>query len=183
MKQSKQAEEMLEFMSLVDKIDLNEAGYPSWDMKGQAGLPEMGPFGKSAASGPGSSNRTTPNDYTREQVVQMLDYTKKFMEKNAKQIQSWKYSQSWLNMIGSGMKEFMNLKKGDPGLEYKEAIHGGDQHTEKFGMHSYKNADKGGASQDMKGKAKGDTTNKSREEPGLLDISKKEVGIGYKGRK
>jgi hypothetical protein len=181
MKQSKQAEEMLELMDLVDEVDLSEASYPGQDMRGKSDLPAGGPFGKASASGPGSSNRSTPNDYTREKVVDMLQYAAKFITKNAKQVDSWKYGQEWLNAIGSGMKEFMTLKKGDPGLEYKEHTPQGDQHAQKYSQISQKNAAKGGANQDAKGKAKGDTTNRSKE--GEIDISKKKSqDIGFKKR-
>jgi hypothetical protein len=178
MEQSKQAKEMIELTKLLDKVNLNEVTYPSSNMAGKAGLPEMGPFGKPYAAGPGSSNRKTPNDYTQDEVVKMLDYTKKFVQKNANQIQSWKYGQQWLNSIGSGMKEFMTLRKGDPGLEYQEHKPQGDQHSEKYSKISFKHAAKGGAHQDMKGKSQGDTTNRSKEFE--VDISKKKSqGIGF----
>jgi len=186
MKQSKQAEEMIELMALVDEVNLDETTRPSQDMKGKANLPDGGPFGKASASGPGSSNRKTPNDYTRDQVVDILSYAAKFINKNAKQVQSWKYGQQWLNMIGSGMKEFMTLKKGDPGLEYQEHKPQGDHHAEKYSGISQKNAAKGSASAEMKGKAKGDLMNRSKE--GDIDISrKKEQSISFgkadKGKK
>jgi len=178
MKQSKQAEEMIELMALVDEVNLDETTYPSHDMKGKAGLPDSGPFGKASAAGPGASNRGTPNDYTREQVTGMLNYAAKFINKNAKQVQSWKYGQQWLNMIGNGMKEFMTLKKGDPGLEYQEHKPQGDQHAERYSQISQKHAAKGSASAEMRGKSKGDTTNRSKE--GDIDISrKKEQSISF----
>jgi len=186
MKQSKQAQEMIELMNLVDEVNLDEATYPKQDMKGKVGLPDSGPFGKAAASGPGSSNRSTPNDYTREQVVNMLGYAAKFINKNAKQVQSWKYGQQWLNMIGSGMKEFMTLRKGDPNLEYQEHKPQGDHHAGKYSQLSQKHAAKGSASAEMRGKAKGDLMNRSKE--GDIDISrKKEQSISFgkadKGKK
>jgi hypothetical protein len=177
MKQSKQAEEMLELMALVDEVELDEATYPNQDMRGKATLPDG--FGGPSAKGPGTVNRGTPNDYTRQQVADMLSYAQKFMNKNAKQIESWKYGQQWLNMIGNGMKEFMTLRKGDPGLEYQEHKPQGDQHAEKYSGISQKNADKGSASAEMRGKSKGDTTNRSKE--GDIDITrKKSQDIGFK---
>lgn len=179
MKQSKQAEEMLELMALVDEVELDEGTYPNQDMKGKAGLPDSGPFGRPTAQGPGTVNRGTPNDYTRNQVVDMLNYAAKFLNKNAKQVDSWKYGQQWLNMIGSGMKEFMTLRKGDPGLEYQDAKHGDDAHAKPYSKISQKNADKGKASAEMKGKAQGATTNRSKE--GDIDITrKKEQNISFK---
>lgn len=179
MKQSKQAEEMIGLMALVDEVNLDETTRPSQDMKGKASLPDGGPFGKASASGPGSSNRKTPNDYTRDQVVSMLSYTAKFINKNAKQVQSWKYGQQWLNMIGSGMKEFMTLKKGDPGLEYQEHKPQGDHYAGKYGQLSQKRSAKGSASAEIRGKAKGDLMNRSKEFE--IDISKKKSqNIGSK---
>lgn len=162
---------MMELMDLVDEVALDETTYPSSDMKGKSSLPDSGPFGRATAQGPGASNRSTPNDYTRQQVTDMLSYAQKFLNKNAKQVESWKYGQQWLNMIGSGMKEFMTLRKGDPGLEYQDSKHGDDAHAKPYSKISQKNADKGKASAEMRGKAQGALTNRSKE--GDIDISRK----------
>jgi len=179
MKQSKQAQEMLDLMELVDEVNLDETSYPNSDMRGKTTLPDGGPFGRPSAQGPGTVNRGTPNDYTRQQVVDMLSYAQKFLNKNSKQVESWKYGQQWLNMIGSGMKEFMTLRKGDPGLEYQDSKHGDDAHAKPYSKISGGHADKGSASAEMKGKAKGDLTNRSKE--GDIDITrKKKQDIGYR---
>ncbi len=173
MKQSKQALEMLDLMSLVDEVNLDETS--SQDLKGKASLPKPGPSG--SASGPGTVNRKTPNDYTQDQVVDMLQFAAKFISKNGKQVDSWKYGKEWLNAIGSNMKEFMTLKKGSPNQDYKESKMGGDHMSNKYGGLSQNKADKGSAGADLRGKAKGDTTYKSTE--GNIDISKKEQSIGF----
>jgi len=67
--------------------------------------------------GPGTSKRTTKNDYTRDEVAKMLDFARKFVS-NKKNIESWEYGQDWLNDVGSTMKQFMTIKSGNP--EYKE---------------------------------------------------------------
>lgn len=176
MKQSKQAQEMINLMNMVDEV-IEEASYPNQNMKGKAGLPDMGPFAKPSAAGPGSSNRGTPNDYTRQQVVDMLNYAAKFINKNAEKVDSWDYGQDWLNMIGSGMKEFMNLKKGSPNQNYEPGTHqkaAGE--VSKSGI-SFGKADKGSASADAKGKAKGDTTVNSKEFDANIDKKKLKYGF------
>lgn len=179
MKQSDRAQEMIDLMDLVDQVDLAE---DNQDMKGKAALPPMGAWGKPSASGPGTVNRGTPNDYTRDQVTDMLKFATKFISKNGKQLDSWKYGKEWLNSVGAGMKEFMTITKGSPNQEYKEATHGGDMLNGKYGGLSQNKADKGSASADLKGKATGNTTNKSTEDANILDITSMSSKMN-KGRK
>ena len=172
MKQSKQAQEMIDLMNLVDEVELSEASYPTQNMGGKAGLPDMGPFAGPSASGPGSEKRSTPNDYTRQQVVDML------INKNKDKIDSWDYGQDWLNSIGSGMREFLTLKKGSPNQKYEPASHqkaAGEVSSKSI---SYGKADKGSVSADLKGKAKGDTTVNSKEFDANID--RKELKYGFK---
>jgi hypothetical protein len=169
MKQSKQAEQMIEFMEMIDQIDISERDYMS-NMAGKTDLPQDTPASKASGGGPGTVNRSTPNDYTRDEVSMMLDYASKFV-KDAKQMESWKYSKEFLNTVGAAMSEFMTLRRGDPGLEYQDAEMQGDQHAQPYSKISQKNAAKGSASAELKGKAQGDTTNRSKEFE--TDISKK----------
>lgn len=181
MKQSKQALEMIEFMDLVDEIDVSE-GYPN--LAGKTDLPNVGPESRPSGGGPGTVNRKTPNDFTRDEVSDMLSYAAKFV-KNGKQMESWRYSQEFLNKVGTAMSEFMTLRKGDPALDYKEGGPG-DHYSEPYSKISQKNAAKGSASAELKGKSQGDTTNRSKEFE--IDISNKtsqDVSFGKadKGKK
>jgi len=80
---------------------------------------EMGYSGQAMdTSGPGAKKRTTRNDYTKQEVADMLQYAQKFIN-NGKQVESWKYSQDWLNAVGNTMRQFINLNSGDPALDYE----------------------------------------------------------------
>jgi len=174
MKQTKQGQEILDFMDLVDEIELDEM---SSNMAGNLGLPSKGPFSNASGSGPGTVNRNTPNDYSQDQVADILNYASNFIKKNSDKIESWEYGQEWLNTVGSGMKEFMNLRKGDPNLEYKEHTPGGDAHSGSYGKLSQNKAARAKESSDMRGKSTGNTTNRSKEDSSLLDISKTKSGM------
>lgn len=171
MEQSRQGQEMIDLMDLVDEVDLEE---DSQSMAGKAGLPGV----KSSAkgTGPGAVARKTPNDYTQQEVADLMSYASTFFKKNG-EVASWKGGQDWLNMIGSGMKEFAKLKKGSPNQEYKEHTPKGDAHASKYGSLSQQKADKGKASADLRGKSTGATTNRSKEDSSLLDISKTISGM------
>lgn len=132
MEQSKQAQDVIELQELLDKI--NEEGIEN----------------PNKTSGPGAVNRKTKNDYTRQEVSDLLQYAQKFVSAG-KQVESWPYGQQWLNQVGSTMKEFMKLRKGDPALDYKEGEMQGDHHSKSYGAHDGRKADKGKASSDMKG--------------------------------
>ena len=133
MEQSKDALDVIELQELFDKI--NEEGMVK---------------DPNSTGGPGVVSRKTKNDYTRQEVSDLLQYASKFV-KAGKQIQSFPFEQKWLNQIGSTMKEFMNLRKGDPALDYKEGEMQGDHHAKSYGGHSGNKADKGKASSDLKG--------------------------------
>lgn len=135
MRQSKQAEEMLELMGIVDQVDVNE---------------ESGIQNPNEVSGPGAKKRSTPNDYTREDIVKMLDYAKQYVMSGDQQ-DSWSYSQDWLNMVGDGLKQFMTLKKGDPAFDYEMGKMQNDMHDPaNYGDISFGKADKGKYTGDMK---------------------------------
>jgi hypothetical protein len=108
----------------------------------------------------------------------MLNYAAKFINKNGGKIESWDYGQDWLNAIGSGMKEFLTLKKGSPNQNYEPATHQkAASEVSKSGI-SFGKADKGNASADAKGKAKGDTTVNSKEFDTSIDKKKLKYGFG-----
>lgn len=133
MRHSKEAEEMLELAELVDGI--NEAGMIQ---------------NPTDTSGPGAKKRSTPNDYTREDVAKMLDYAKQFVI-GGKQQSSWEFDQNWLNMVGDGLKQFMTLRQGDPALDYEPGTMQGNMHNDAdYGDISFGKADKGKYTGDMK---------------------------------
>lgn len=171
MEQSKQALEMIELMDLVDEVNIEEDGQ---SMAGKASLPGI----KSSAkgTGPGAVARKTPNDYTQQEVADLMSYASKFFKKTG-EVASWPGGQDWLNMVGSGMKEFMKLKKGSPNQEYKEHTPKGDAHANQYGKLSQQKADKAKASADLRGKSTGATTSRSKEDSSLLDISKMISGM------
>lgn len=103
MRHSKQAEEIISLMNIAEEFTKKE-------------IENMGP---------GVKTHDKTNVYTREEVKQMLEYMYKFV-KEGKQLDSWKYGQEWLNVVGKTMEKFLNLKPGDPALDYKEGEIGGD---------------------------------------------------------
>jgi hypothetical protein len=164
MEQSKQGRDVVELMELVDHINERVIDNPN------------------ETSGPGAKKRNTPNDYTRQQVADMLQYASEFV-KSGKQMESWPYDQEWLNKVGSTMKEFLTLKKGDPALNYEPGKMQGDHHAKPYSKTSYGSADKGKASADMKGEGPGPVRGKkmkSRSEynPGEVTFSKWGKGKG-----
>jgi len=111
---------------------------------------EMGYSGQAMdTSGPGTSKRTTRNDYTRKEINDMLRHAQKFI-KDGKQVKSWKYSQDWLNAVGNTMKQFIDLKSGDPALNYEQGKMQGN--AEEWG---YKPNKYGKASADAQAGAQG----------------------------
>lgn len=109
MRQSKEAEEMMKLMNIVEKVVISEEEIAD----------------PNSTTGPGSISRKTKNDYTREEVKALLDYART-MVNDGKQLESWEKGQDWLNAVGNAMKRFVNLKKGDPALDYEEGKQGGD---------------------------------------------------------
>lgn len=140
MRQSKQAEEMLELMGIVDQVDVNEEG---------------GIRNPNETSGPGAKKRSTPNDYTRDDIAKMLDYAKQYIMAGEQQ-DSWDYDQNWLNMVGDGLKQFMTLRQGDPAFDYEMGKMQNDMHDDDdYGDISYGKADKGKYTGDMKSSGPG----------------------------
>lgn len=135
MRYSKQAEEMLELMGMVDEVEVNEEGMIK---------------NPNQTSGPGAKKRSTPNDYTRDDIAKMLDYAKQYVI-GGKQQDSFQYDQSWLNMVGDALKQFMTIRSGDPALTYQMGQMQGDMHnSDDYGDISFGKADKGKYTGDMK---------------------------------
>ena len=124
MDNSKQAKEMMQYMSLVE---------------------EMG----------------SKKNYSTQDIASMMKTAVKMVDGGRRGVKSWSYSQDMLNKVGSAMREFISLRKGDPALDYKEGEMQGDQHDEPYGKHSYEKADKGRASADMKGQGPGPVRGKA----------------------
>lgn len=161
MEQSKGAKEIINLMNTVDK--LAEEGVI------QTTAAPKGPW----AGGPGAPAK----QYSKEQVLSMLDYAKSFVKKG-------EADSNMLTKIGVGMEEFMKLRKGDPALDYEEGKHGDDAHDKPYGALSQNKAAKASASAELKGKAAGSFRKDSPESDALLDIGKKEQDISFgKGQK
>lgn len=133
--QSKQAQEMIDLMGILDEVNVNEEGMIK---------------NPNQTSGPGAKKRSTPNDYTRDDIAKMLDYAKQYVI-GGNQQDSWEYDQNWLNMVGDALKQFMTLKSGDPALGYEMGKMQGDmQNRDDYGDISFGKADKGKYTGDMK---------------------------------
>jgi hypothetical protein len=154
MKQSRDAEEIMKLQDLTGK--LQEAGVI------QVTTAPSGPY----SSGPGAPAK----EYSKDQIIQMLDYTKSYIKKGA--------DANWLNKFGVGMEEFLKLRKGDPALDYKESDMGDDAHDKPYGALSQGKAAKASASAEMRGKSTGSFRKDSPESDELTDIGKKEQSIG-----
>lgn len=106
--------------------------------------------------GPGAKTYKKGNVYTRDQVDSMLKLASKFTS-DGKQLESWKYSQEWLNAVGSTMKQFLDLQKGDPALNYDPAKMQGNPYD--WGYSPNKN-DKAKADANMAGEGPGPSRGK-----------------------
>lgn len=154
MKQSRDAEEIMKLMDITDRL-------------AEDGVIQVTKAPSSAFSaGPGAPAK----EYSKDQIIQMLDYTKSYVKKGA--------DANWLNKFGIGMEEFLKLRKGDPALDYKESDMGDDAHDKPYGALSQNKAAKGAASSEMRGKAAGSFRKDSPESDELTDIGKKEQTIG-----
>jgi hypothetical protein len=114
MRQSKEAEEVLELQRVTQQLAEDGVIY--------ATNKNTPPF----QGGPGMPAKK----YTKQQVMQMLDYCKAYIMKGYMD-----RSQVWLNKLGFGMEEFLRLRDGSPNLDYIEhdaAIETdkGDQYSE-----------------------------------------------------
>lgn len=137
---------------------------------------QMGYSGQAIeTSGPGSKKRNTRNDYTREEVAQMLQYATKFA-KDGKRVKSWKYSQDWLNKVGDSMRQFINLKSGDPALDYEEGTMQGQASEWGYSPNKY-----GKAKEDAQ--AKGQGPGPQRGSKMDTSISNKKHGLSDKAKR
>lgn len=166
MKQSKQAEEILELMGVVDQLREDGVIYAT-----------QASDNKPYTGGPGKAEKK----YSKEQVMQMLDYCKAYITKDA----AMKYNDNWLTKLGLGMEEFLKLRSGDPALDYKEGDIGADQHAEPYSKISFKNADKGKANQDMRSSGPGSVRGKDNPRTSNIGDEKLDISFGKapKGKK
>lgn len=161
MRQSKQAEEMLELMGMIDAVDVTE---------------ENEIRSPNETSGPGAKKRSTPNDYTRQDIAKMLDYAKQYIT-GGKQQDSWEYDQSWLNMVGDALKQFMTVRSGDPALGYEMGKMQNDMHSsDDYGKLSYGSADKGKNTGDMKSAGPGPVRGKKMDSEYSMNRMAKKTG-------
>ena len=152
MKQSKQADEVMELMKITEQLQEDGVIY--------ATNAPTSPF----QSGPGGAAKK----YSKEQVLQLLDYCKAYLTKDA----AMKGNDNWLTKLGLGMEEFLKLRSGSPNLEYAEGEMQGDQHAEdEPGSISFgKKTAKGKYNQDMASGGPGSVTYRSKEDSALSNI-------------